>query len=119
MASAGVWGALPQAEAVAQNAARAIENIEPPMSSTEASDASTTDCGNGLDNDPLDKEHAEREVERLARQLTHHSVKNTDGSYPNPFEGSTDPALDPRSGKFNPEVWIKTLLGSDFRPSGG
>lgn len=113
MASAGPWGAVPQAEAVAQDASRAVENIEQSRASPLNSDSLTTDSGSGLDKDPLDKEHGEWEVTRLARQLTQHSVKNSDGTYPNPFEGSTDPALDPHSGKFNPEIWTKTLLGSD------
>lgn len=113
MASAGLWSAVPQSEVVAQDATRAIEeNLEHSRSSPSNSDSSTTVSGN--DKDPLDKEHAEQEVGRLARQLTQHSVKNNDGSYPNPFEGSDDPALDPHSGKFNPEIWTKTLIGSEF-----
>ena len=107
MTSAGLWGVVPQAEAVVHDATRAVENLEP-------ADSSTTGSGSS---GPLDKEHGELEVARLARQLTQHSVKNKDGSYPNPFEGSDDPALDPHSGKFNPEIWTKTLLGSDLRLS--
>ncbi|MCJ1266994.1 hypothetical protein MMC22_006879 [Lobaria immixta] len=112
MASAGLWGAVPQAEAVAQDATRAVENLE--HSDSSATD-SATDSASGLDKDPLDQEQGELEVARLARQLTQHSIKNSDGSYPNPFEGSHDPALDPHSGKFNPEIWTKTLLGLESR----
>lgn len=115
MTSAGPWGAVTQAEAIAQDATRAVERIEPAQPSNINSESSTTDFGSDLDRDPLDKEQGELEVARLARQLTQHSVKNSDGSYPNPFEGSHDPALDPQSGKFNPEIWTKTLLGSGFQ----
>lgn len=112
MASAGLWGAVPQAEAVAQDATRAVENLEHSDSSaTDSATDSSTDSASGLDKDPLDQELGELEVARLARQLTQHSIKNSDGSYPNPFEGAHDPALDPHSGKFNPEIWTKTLLG--------
>ncbi|MCJ1461610.1 hypothetical protein MMC07_000207 [Pseudocyphellaria aurata] len=115
MASAGPWGAVPQAEAVAQDATRAVEDLQPSHSSTGPSDSSTTDSPDGLEKDPLDMELGTREVARLARQLTSQSVKNSDGSYPNPFEGTDDPALDPHSGKFNPESWTKTLLGLESR----
>ena len=111
MTSAGPWGAVTQAEAIAQDATRAVESIQPAKSSTVNSDSLTTVSGSDLDKDPLDKEQGELEVARLARQLTQHSVKNSDGSYRTPFEGSNDPALDPHSGKFNPEIWTKTLLG--------
>lgn len=114
MASAGPWGAIPQAEAVVEDATRAVEGIEASKTSTGHSDSSI-DSSNGLEKDPLDIELGEREVARLARQLTCNSVQNGDGSYPNPFEGSDDPALDPHSGKFNPEIWTKTLLGSVIR----
>ena len=59
----------------------------------------------------LDKERADSEITKLARQVTHHSIKSTGGTYPNPFQGTDDPALDPRSGHFKPEVWVKTLMG--------
>lgn len=115
MTSTGPWGAVTQAEAIAQDATRTVESLQPAASSTAVSDSFATDSGSDLDNDPLDREQGELEVARLARQLTQHSVKNSDGSYPNPFEGSHDPALDPHSGKFNPEIWTKTLLGSGFQ----
>lgn len=107
MASAGLWGAVPQSEAVAQDATRALEKkLEPIDSSTPNSGASSTDVGSGLD-----KERADQEVTQLARQITQHSIKISDGHYSNPFEASDDPALDPGSGKFNPEAWVRTLMG--------
>lgn len=107
MAAMGLWGAVPQSEAVAQEATRVIEKIESNKSTaTPDSGGSTTETGSGLD-----KERAEQEVANLARQLTQHSIKNADGHYSNPFEGSDDPSLDPRSGKFIPEVWVRTLMG--------
>lgn len=102
MVSAGVWGVIPQSEGVA---ALAIEKVNSHQSN-QISDSDTTGTPNGLDKDRRDDE-----VTKLARQLTLHSVQNPDGSYPNPFLGSNDPALDPRSGQFNPAVWTKTLLG--------
>jgi hypothetical protein len=65
---------------------------------------------------PLDDENesdADRDetVARLARTFTQHSVKDAEGQYVNPFEGTEDPSLDPNSGSFNPRAWIKTLIG--------
>ncbi len=104
MALAGVWGTVPQAEAVAQDATRAIQKIEASLTS----DSSTEHTGT-----TLDKERGDEEVISLARRLTQHSVKQHDGSYKNPFVSSDDPALDPSSGKFSPEAWTRTLIGWD------
>lgn len=54
-------------------------------------------------------------VHELARHLTQHSVKNDQGQYVNPFEGSDDPLLDPSSGKFSARAWTKTLLAIQSR----
>ena len=106
MASAGVWGAIPQTEGVTQAAAQVLERVNTNQSSHQQFDSSSTDSSNGLNN-----HHSKEKVASLARQLTQHSVRNSDGTYPNPFEGSDDPALNPRSGQFIPEVWTRTLLG--------
>lgn len=106
MASAGLFSAIPQAEAVAQDATRAIEKFESRASSGAPSGDSTIDSASALD-----KAHADQEVTNLARQFTQHSIKTVDGSYHNPFNGSDIPALDPLSGKFRPDVWTKTLIG--------
>lgn len=106
MTSAGVWGALPQSEGVAQAAFGALERVNSHRSAnyvpdTEQSGSSTTP-----------EEKGEEQIAQLARQLTLHSIQHPDGSYANPFNDSSDPALDPGSGQFKPEVWTKTLIGS-------
>lgn len=111
MASAGVWGAVPQAKALVQDAARAIENMGDP---SLGSDSSTEHDGI-----TIDKEKRDQEVTSLARQLTQHSIKHPDGNYINPFTGSDEPSLDPLSGKFNPEAWTRTLIGLERTPSCG
>lgn len=103
MASAGVWCAVPQAEAILQDATRAIENMG---DSSLGSDSSTE-----LDGIIIEKEKTNEQITNLARQLTQHSIKQHDGSYINPFVGSHEPSLDPMSGKFNPEAWARTLIG--------
>lgn len=103
MASAGVWGAVSQAEAAVQDATRVLGNTG---DSSLGSETST-------DHDEIiiDKEKRDQEVTNLARQLTKHSIKQPDGNYVNPFTGAEDPSLDPMSGKFNPEAWTRTLIG--------
>lgn len=52
------------------------------------------------------------EVVQLARTITNASIANqhlAEGD--NPFEGSTDPRLDPLSGKFDYHLWIRSVLG--------
>lgn len=58
-----------------------------------------------MDEDPYER------VTHLARIFTQNSIKNAQGLYNNPFEGSDDPLLDPNSGQFSQRAWIKTLIG--------
>ena len=106
MTSAGVWGALPQSEGVAQAAFGALERVNSQLSANNVSD--TDQSGSPI----TPEEKGEEQIAKLARQLTLHSIQHPDGSYANPFNDSSDPALDPRSGQFKPEVWTKTLIGS-------
>lgn len=106
MTSAGVWGAIPQAEGVAHTAGEVIEKVRSNESSDEAGPQSTESSSS-----EFNKERVDYEVTKLARQVTQHSIKSTGGTYPNPFHGSDDPALDPHSGQFKPEVWVRTLMG--------
>ncbi|KAL8797754.1 MAG: hypothetical protein Q9195_000106 [Heterodermia aff. obscurata] len=110
MASAGAWGAIPQSEELVHNAAEAIEKVRTNDRSDEADPASTESSGT-----EYDKERADDEVTRLARQVTLHSIQSTGGTYANPFEGPDDPALDPNSGQFKPEIWVRTLMGLKSR----
>ncbi|KAF8900925.1 putative ABC transporter [Mucidula mucida] len=60
--------------------------------------------------DSIDAE-AQEEVVQLARTVTNASLARqglSEGD--NPFEGSTDPRLDPNSGKFDYHLWIRHLL---------
>lgn len=107
MTSAGLWGALPQSEGVAHAAIGALERVNSQLSTNQLSDSEISDS-----TDTASEEKAEEQVAKLARQLTLHSIQHPDGSYANPFDDSTDPALNPRSGQFKPEVWTKTLMGS-------
>lgn len=54
---------------------------------------------------------AEREVFALARTMTQASkhAGEDPSIVDNPFEGTTDPALDPSSGQFNLELWLKRV----------
>lgn len=53
---------------------------------------------------------AEQDIIALARNMTQASRTAGDGEIvDNPFEGSTDPQLDPSSGKFNMEMWLKQV----------
>lgn len=54
-------------------------------------------------------------VHELARSVTQHSVKNEQGEPINPFGDSTNPLLDPTSGKFSARAWCKTLVGIQSR----
>lgn len=111
MASAGVWGAVPQAEVLVQDATRAVGN----MGDSSLGSETSTDP----DEITMDKEQRDQEVIKLARQFTQHSIKQPDGNYINPFTGADEPSLDPMSGKFNPEAWTRTLIGLERTPRFG
>ncbi|KAL8735882.1 MAG: hypothetical protein Q9181_002631 [Wetmoreana brouardii] len=107
----GPWGAIPQSEGVAHAAQHLIEKIESHISGSKESKSESSQT----ESDYLDKEHADREVTKLARSVTSTSIKTAGGSYPNPFAGSDDPELDPLSGQFKPERWVRTLIGLQSR----
>ena len=135
MTSAAPWGAIPQAQGVAHILGETAEKIEGhhlPQRSEEKStlgqsgSSTTTD-----DSSDLDQDTAAQAVTELARKLTHessgenlielekaislHSVKTDGGNYRNAFLDTTDPALDPNSGHFKPEKWVRTLVGLQSR----
>lgn len=136
MASAGLWGALPQAEAVVRSAEQAVERAEDHIPHNgQDRIASKEQSGSSTDTDTssdLEKIGNTQEVAKLARQLTQQSVKHPDehklgkvdtttsiksagGGYRNSFIDTGDPALDPHSGQFNPEKWVRTLIGLQSR----
>ena len=105
---------MPQSEGAAHAAQNLLAKIESHMSGTKESSSQST----GTDSDDfLDKEHANQTVTHLARQLSKvaDSVKSAGGSYHNPFTGTDEPELDPLSGSFKPERWVKTLIGVQSR----
>ncbi|KAL8941518.1 MAG: hypothetical protein Q9216_002200 [Gyalolechia sp. 2 TL-2023] len=107
----GPWTAIPQSQGVANAVQDLAEKIENHTPGTKESESQST----GTESDYLDKDNAEQEVAHLARQLTSNSSKTTGGNYVNPFAGSNDPELDPLSGHFKPERWVKTLIGLQSR----
>ena len=122
MASAGLWGALPEAEKVAQLGEQAVEKVEDHIPTKDQSGSSS---GTDTSSD-LDKIGSTHEVAKLARQLTQQSIrqsedgeklerKTTGGDYRNSFIDTSDPALDPHSGRFKPEAWVRTLIGLQSR----
>ncbi len=113
MASTGPWGAIPQAEGVVHGVENALEKFSSRdrQHTGGNSDSSVTDTSSG----DLNKGNGDQEVTKLARQITQNSVKTAGGSYPNPFLGTNDPALDPLSGQFKPKSWIKTVMGLQSR----
>ena len=137
MTSAGVWGALPHAEGVVQAAEQTAEKIENGLShSAEDGMPSKDQSGSSTQTDTssdLEKIGSTQEVAKLARQLTQQSLKHSDeqdglkktdtltsiktveGGYRNSFLDTSDPALDPHSGQFKPEAWVRTLIGLQSR----
>ena len=77
-----------------------------------SSEENHSPTGTVVDGTHGDLSHAaEREVIALARTMTQaskHAGEDPD-VVDNPFEGSTDPALDPSSGQFNLEAWLKRV----------
>ena len=71
--------------------------------------------GSTLGRHSTDEQRDEEKVHDLARGLsrvnTQNPGKDEHGEFINPFHGSSDPRLDPNSGKFSARAWIKTLIG--------
>lgn len=125
MTSAGPWGAIPQAEeffeaaeTIAEHAVEKVQEHVPEVVHEKPSD-SNEHSGSSFATDTssdIEKAASGHEVTKLARQLTQRSIKTLGGSYSNPFAGEIeDPALDPKSGHFKPETWVRTLIGLQSR----
>ena len=128
MTSAGPWGAVPQAQGVAHalggTGDKIEERIEEKLHLGQSGSSTATDTSSDLD-----KDTAAQEVTKLAQKLTGQSsgddelektitlgsVKSDGGNYRNSFLDTTDPALDPNSGQFRPEKWVRTLVGLQSR----
>ena len=137
MTSAGPWGAIPQAEGVAHAAQHVAERVEDQLPQIVEDKLPFKDqSGTFTDSDEsseLEKIGSTQGVAHLARQLTQQSlhagtaepkqtrlttttsIKDVGGQYRNSFIDSSDPALDPNSGQFKPEAWVRTLIGLQSR----
>ena len=114
MASSTPFGVLPQSEAVAQTVEEKI-NPNDDTYENETGGQSSEKTGHESLLDSADEEDLKPQIHQLARALTHHSVKDGDGDYINPFEESNNPILDPRSESFNYKSWMKTVLAIHSR----
>lgn len=132
MTSAGPWGAVPQAQGVALTLAGAGDRIDDhaPQRTGDGLPLDQSDSSTATDvSSDLDKDTAAQQVTKLARKLTGQSgadlvlaktitaqsAKTDGGNYRNAFLDVTDPALDPNSGQFKPEKWVRTLVGLQSR----
>ena len=132
MTSAGPWGAVPQAQGVALTLAEAGDKIEDHIPQRVEENSPLGQSGSSTatdDSSDLDKETAAQQVTKLARKFTEQSsgdlglrrtvtaqsAKTDGGNYRNSFLDATDPALDPNSGQFKPEKWVRTLVGLQSR----
>ena len=106
VAVGGPWGIIPQSEGLV---GEAIEKLESRSKNKE------TDSSSATSTDALDQEKADKRVTELARQITQQSIHTLGSDSQNPFLGSDNPTLDPHSGKFDPEAWMKTLMGIQSR----
>lgn len=112
MASTTPWGALPQAEGIADKIESKAEEFAGDEKSGDHTRHGTPSTAESLD----DAIAAEKEqIHGLARAFTQSSVKHPSGEYVNPFEGSDNPLLDPSSGKFSARAWTKNLVGIQSR----
>ena len=132
MSGATPWGVNAQAAAVAEevfvDAAEKVEEKLSPhhekktedeshVSYSKASVSTTPDVDTSSGSD-LEKAVSHPQVQKLARQITAHSVKTLGGhNYPNPFleQDDLDPSLNPTSKAFKPEAWVRTLIGLQSR----
>lgn len=123
MASAAPWGAIPQSQGVVEDVVEKVGDELPhtvqeklPGHVPEHHDSSMVETDTSSDLEKNSSPQDVAEVAQLAKQLTQHSIRTTGGKeYPNAFLGSEDPALDPTSGHFSQEAWIKTLIGITSR----
>lgn len=100
------------------------QQIEDKVPFSKSGSSTATDTSSDLE-----KDTAAEEVTKLARKLTQQSsgndelgrtitaqsVKTDGGDYRNSFLDASDPALDPNSGQFRPEKWVRTLVGLQSR----
>ena len=116
MTSVGGFGALAQAQGVSRAAADEVEKID--SAERHGSTSSTTseksparlEKSFSITDDPEKDKENEEAVRKLAHKLTQSSLRVAPSEPPNPFRGTSDPELDPLSGRFVPKKWIQALL---------
>ncbi|KAI9751254.1 MAG: pyruvate dehydrogenase E1, beta subunit [Chaenotheca gracillima] len=110
------FGAVPHSEALAgaieQGAEKVAELAPTHGDRRDSSSSGFSKPGTGNNGSSDDEGH---HITELARQITQQSIHTVNGALANPFEGSSDPRLDPHSGKFDPRAWAKTLLALESR----
>lgn len=127
MATAGVWGAIPEADAVVKKAGEAIDgenhnhahrdsDSPSPESSAYNEKRRMSLAGGEYDSD---EEVRQQEVTKLARTFTSLSRSRSQEGGINPFLGDIkDPQLDPFSGKFVVRKWVENIIGITSRDPG-
>ncbi len=114
MASSTPFGIISQTEAVTKAVEEEIESDESPYAKETRGQPSEKSRRESFI-DSADEEDLKPQIHELARTLTHHSVKDGQGEYINPFEETDNPILNPGSEKFNYQAWMKTVLAIHSR----
>jgi ATP-binding cassette subfamily G (WHITE) protein 2 (PDR) len=112
MATTGPWGALPQARAVAT---AVEEELQRGTNQREESERGGLTQSTSDQSDEISAEKEQKVITDLARTFTQASIRNNDGEHINPFLGSEDPRLDPRSEKFDARAWVKQIVSITSR----
>lgn len=120
MASTTPFGAIPQTKGLLGegiDVAQGDEEKRSQLTEKHTTNSSSTDASfnENKEIDTFIESGGQESVEELARTFTQQSANNEATSDINPFKGSADPALDPKSGKFNAAKWVKTLIGIQSR----
>lgn len=110
MASADAGEVVPQPAAVSEKVHEAGHDDD------GSKDHTREQSGQESVVDSSDEAELKPQITLLARTLTHRSVKDGDGNHVNPFDqDNTNPLLDPRSDKFSPRAWTRTVVGIQSR----
>lgn len=112
MASATPWGALPQAEHLADDIEYRVGGV---VDDEKSGDHQQQASDNTLPSSRTQSIEEKEAIHELARAFTQQSLKHPDGNYINPFEGTDQALLDPSSGKFSARAWTKNLVAIQSR----
>lgn len=112
MASATPWGALPQAEHLAEEIEDKVGGV---VDDEKSGDHQRQASDNTHPSSTTQSIEEKETVHELARAFTQQSLRHPDGTYINPFESTDHEFLDPSSGKFSARAWTKNLVGIQSR----